>query len=248
MTDWQAIGTDPCTAYSLFHNPQLINYYRAHLKNSNISEVFAKVENHHSNWCSPQVGNSLYANHSNVIDKQLTTTCNRVSSCESNRKYSPTVLFQAYYNDEPNGEVCFNHVVWNTRRVQISTVLCTTEHNSTSSCFMFENNMYGNKSAAIDKSLLASVHVQSLQVVEEMVYQMAVNRCESAGDHCHWIPNSQVTHKHCSDCQPICRDTRHTLNFVQFIIGLTFFFSTCTLLYTGAFLLLSDCVSKSYQV
>ena len=56
------------------------------------------------------------------------------------------------------------------------------------------------------------VSVQSLQVVEGEVYQMAVNRCVSAGEHCHWIPNSLVTGKHCSDCQPICRSTLSTLS------------------------------------
>ena len=130
MTDWQAIGNDPCTDYSLFHHPQLADQYRLQLAGSNVSES-------------------------------------------------------------------------------------------------------------------GMVSVQSLQVVEGEVYQMAVNRCESAGEHCHWIPNSQVTHKHCSDCQLICRNTQHTLNFVT---GISVFFSTQPLLYTGIFLLLSELVSKSYQV
>ena len=133
MTDWQAIGSDPCTDYSLFHHPQLADQYRLQLAGSNVSES-------------------------------------------------------------------------------------------------------------------GMVSVQSLQVVEGEVYQMAVNRCESAGEHCHWIPNSQVTHKHCSDCQPICRNTQHTLNFIQFIFGVALFFSTTSLVYNGFFLLLSESVSKQYQV
>ena len=133
MTDWQAIGSDPCMKYSLFHHPQLADQYRMELAQSNVSES-------------------------------------------------------------------------------------------------------------------GMVSVQSLQVVEGEVYQMAVNRCESAGEHCHWIPNSLVTHKHCSDCQPICRNTQHTLNFVQFMFGVMFFFSTSPLLYSGVFWLLSECVSKKYQV
>ena len=133
MTDWQAIGSDVCTEYSLFHNPQLANQYRLQLAESNMSES-------------------------------------------------------------------------------------------------------------------GMVSVQSLQVVEGEVYQMAVNRCESAGEHCHWIPNSHVTGKHCSDCQPICRSTTHTLNFVQFIVGIVLFLSTSSLLYSGSFLLLSESVSQKYQV
>ena len=133
MTDWQAIGNDPCMDHSLFHHPELAEQYRLQLVQSNVSES-------------------------------------------------------------------------------------------------------------------GSVSVRSLQVVEGDVYQLAVNQCESAGDHCHWIPNSQVTHKHCSDCQPICRNPERTLNFVQFVFGLAFFMATMILMYTGAFLLLSDNVSKSFQV
>ena len=133
MTDWQAIGSDPCTEYSLFHNPQLADQYRLQLAQSNVSES-------------------------------------------------------------------------------------------------------------------GMVSVQSLQVVEDEVYQMAVNRCESAGEHCHWIPNSLVTHKHCSDCQPICRNPQHTLNFIQFIAGLTLRMSTRSLMYTGTYLLLSESASQRFQV
>ena len=133
MTDWQAIGSDSCTQYSLFHHPQLADQYRLQLAESNVSES-------------------------------------------------------------------------------------------------------------------GLVSVQSLQVVEGEVYQMAVNRCESAGEHCHWIPNSRVTGQHCSDCQPICRSTQHTLNFIQFMFGVALFYSTTALLYYGSFLLLSESVSKKYQV
>ena len=133
MTDWHAIGSDPCTEHSLFHHPQLVDQYRLELAEANISQ-------------SGMVG------------------------------------------------------------------------------------------------------VQSLQVVEGEVYQMAVNGCVSAGEHCHWIPNSLVTGKHCSDCQPICRSPRHTLNFVQFTVGFSFFVCTSPILYIGIFILVSNSVSKQFQV
>ena len=71
MTDWQAIGSDPCVDYSLFHHPQLADQYRVQLARTNVSDS-------------------------------------------------------------------------------------------------------------------GMVSVQTLHVVEDDVYQMAVNKCESAGDHCHW--------------------------------------------------------------
>ena len=92
------------------------------------------------------------------------------------------------------------------------------------------------------------VRVQSLQVVEGEVYQLAVNKCEAAGTQCHWIPNSLVTGENCNDCQPMCRSTKRTLNFVQFVIGLFFFYATLPLMFTGIYLLLSESVSKPYQV
>ena len=128
MTDWQAIGRDPCTDYSLFHHPYLIDQYRLELAHTNVSET-------------------------------------------------------------------------------------------------------------------GMVSVQSLVVVKDDVYQLAVKKYESAGDHCHWIPNSIVTHKHCSDCQPICRSTQHTLNFPQFIIGVVLLHSTISLMFAGMYLLLSESVS-----
>ena len=132
LTDWQAMGTDPCMDYSLFHHPDLANQYRLELSTANVSE----------------------------------------------------------------------------------------------------SDM---------------VSVQSLKVVEGSVYEMAVNRCESTRG-CHWIPNSIVTHRHCTDCQPICRNTKRTLNFAQFVVGLVVFFLTLSFSYTGMFLLLAETVEKSYQV
>ena len=127
----------------------------------------------------------------------------------------------------------------------IGTDLCT-EHSLFHHPYLADEYRMELTTANVSESGLVSV--QSLQVVEDTVYQMAVNRCESAGDHCHWIPNSQVTHKHCSDCQPICRGTRRTLNFVQFVVGMVFFSLTLPLAYTGGFLLLSETISKPFQV
>lgn len=92
------------------------------------------------------------------------------------------------------------------------------------------------------------VSIQSLEVVEEEVYQMAVNRCQSADRHCHWIPNSIMTDKHCSDCQPICHSLSHSINFIQFTAGVVIFLITAPLLYMGTFLVLSESVPRNCQV
>ena len=257
MTDWQAIGNDPCTAYSILHHPQLLDYYREELRDSNVTL-------HHSNGrqylrlCSTLEQSRL--NRTNTSNVQE-TTCIPTDNCDysgSGGLSRVQAVFHVNY-DEPQAEVCFYRIqsqnefgMLRIRTTEFadadegSVVHCTSGHefySSASSCFVMAQS-----NTSIDESMLVWAHVQSLQVVEGEVYQMAVNRCESAGEHCHWIPNSQVTHKHCSDCQPICRDSRHTLHFAQFALGLTFFFSTYTFLFTGFFLLLSDTVSKSFQV
>ena len=39
MTDWQAIGHDPCMDYSLLHHPHLIDEYKLELAHANVSEM-----------------------------------------------------------------------------------------------------------------------------------------------------------------------------------------------------------------
>ncbi|CAI8004572.1 hypothetical protein GBAR_LOCUS3960 [Geodia barretti] len=256
MTDWQAIGNDPCTAYSILHHPELLEFYKQEL---------TQQEQEQNRLCSSSTGRK-YDNSSiaALLDAQE-TTCSLVTSCESGMRGKETdvkAIFQVEYVETPQAEVCFHRIQSGSNEVRVQSlrtveslsessgaVHCTSSDvgsepsRTASSCFL----LHKKSNVSIDRSLLTWVHMQSLQVVEREVYQMAVNRCESAGEHCHWIPNSPVTGKHCSDCQPICRDTRRTLNFAQFGIGLVFFFSTLTFLFTGAFLLLSDTVSKSYQ-
>lgn len=263
MTDWQSIGDDPCMDHSLFHHPELINYYRLQLKDSNISDMLSRVEDYHYKWCSSSMVNTTLATYQSSLlsdfDEEKTyPTCNPVSSCANTSKPSHSAIQVIFHLYSRQGHICLNHIQTHHTAEQISqsqmltpeennAVLCTSGQNSISSCFVLKSTSE-NSTISLDTSLLAEVYMQSLEVVEGALYKMVVNLCESAVDHCHWMPNSQVTHKHCSDCQPICRSTQRTLNFVQFVIGLTMFFSTLTLLYTGVFLLLSDCVSKAFQV
>ena len=108
---------------------------------------------------------------------------------------------------------------------------------------------YKSQLTAFNSSVSDDLSTRSLSDVDKDVYHIAVSRCLSAvGDQCHWIPHSLLTHKHCHDCQPICRSTEHTLTFAQFIIGILLLISTLPLMYTGLFLLLSNSVSLSLQV
>ena len=264
VTDWQAIGKDPCTAYSILHNPTLMEYYRDELREQQ-QQMSESTLDQTTRWCSTSTGSNRHNNLSVALIEVQETTCRLVRNCDSSRKGDMTevkAVFQVEYV-ETQAEVCFDRIqtyevsednLRPSKRLSDyedsgDTVRCTSSDvgsvssRTASSCFLLQKS-----NISINKSLLAWVHMQSLEVVEDEVYQMAVNRCESAGEHCHWIPNSPMTGRRCIDCQPICRDTYRTLHFTQFGVGLVFLFSTFTFLFTGIFLLLSDTVSKLFQV
>ena len=88
-------------------------------------------------------------------------------------------------------------------------------------------------------------------VVNEIAYELAMNVCESLSSsqyHCHWIPNSVITHRHCNACPAICRSVDRTLNFVQFLIGAVIFRLSIVVPTIGIMMVISDAVSRQYQV
>ena len=258
MTDWQAIPHDSCTDHSLFHHPELAHLYRdlaasklciPHLNNSELEIGTLAVQQ--SVYYSQEDVNAEVKHRS-----QAPLTCAPVDSCPIWSHSHTAVNLISHVDYTTSTGMCLNHIHTNAKmpihnmdkHPVGNAVLCTYGQNSSSFCSTLESQNDTLTLSPADQSLLAEAHIQSLQVVEKAVYQKAVSECESAGEHCHWIPDSRVTHKHCSDCQPICRSTRHTLNFVQFTIGLALFLSTLGLLYIGIFLLLSNSVKKSFQV
>ena len=270
MTDWQAIPHDSCTDHSLFHHPELAHLYRSLL--TPLNGTVADVEGYRYDLCIPQPSNSkiellavyqsLYYSWQGMdtaMKHELLLNCIPVDSCPK-WSCSHTAMYfitRVNYTASSSG-ICLNYIHNDELPTSDSepphyaagnAILCTSGLGS-SSCFILDLECQNeNQTLSLaDQSLLAEAHIQSLQVVENAVYQKAVSECENAGEHCHWIPDSRITHKHCSDCQPICRSTRHTLNFVQFIIGMLFSLSTMHLMFTGVFLLLSNSVSKPFQV
>ena len=226
MTDWQAISYDSCTELSIFHNPNLVGEYRMQLLNSS-----AKVDSF--SQCSILGSDvnylAVYVFMGDFVDGK-NVDCVKVSECPAcNESCMEWVISNGCLpSDSTNSDAKTN-------------ILCHSEYVPVS-CSIVKN--YSNFN---DTFFLAEVHLQSLKVVRDNIYDLAVEKCEEF-DQCHWIPNSYVTHHHCADCQPICRNTHHTLNFVQFTVGLTLLMCTMEVMYIGMFLLLSDSVSKEYQV
>ena len=93
-------------------------------------------------------------------------------------------------------------------------------------------------------------HTQEVHpVLNSTAYNMAMNVCESLREsqyHCHWIPKSTGTL--CQACPAICRGIDRTLNFIQFTIGAFIFGGTISLVRISTVIVISDVVSKDYQV
>ena len=253
MTDWQAISHDPCTNYSLFHHPELADTYRMQLSEFASTASVSTA----SNLCIPQLaGENMPIPGDLYVQSDLwqwethdesSFRCSVSNTCEQCLQLHADSC--THFISTADQRICLSHEnpsdtgFMNTNGTFMSCTLQHQRHNS-SSCFSLGSEAYVQSSS---QSLLAEVHIQSLEVVESAVYEIAVNRCESV-ENCHWIPDSEVTQKHCSDCQPICRNPKRTLNFAQFVIGVNLFFSTLPIMYTGTMLIMSNAVSKSFQV
>ena len=260
ITDWQAIPHDPCTNYSLFHHPELADSYRMQVFESPPDNSSLVATSHLS--ISPPVGEKmqlvgdLYAqsdlwqwkSHNKTFRCSVSNTC---EMCSLHPEETCTHFVSAVdnriclsQNDSP--DTVDSGFTYSTLNESQPFLLCTLQHEmyNCSICYMEpgEEELQGSI-----QSFLPEVNAKALHLVRRPVYQIAVSQCESV-DQCHWIPHSLVTHKHCNDCQPICRSTKHTLNFIQFTAGINFLFATLPIMYTGTMLMLSNSVSRRYQV
>ena len=65
---------------------------------------------------------------------------------------------------------------------------------------------------------------------------------------CFWNPNSRITGKYCPRCEPLCRSTDHSLNFIQFIVGVSLITASWPMSRTALSLLASDAMGTTSQV
>ena len=128
-------------------------------------------------------------------------------------------------------------------------------------CPWLNDSLWHNSTAAMtseEEVAAATVSLQHMEpfspqhtVVNEIAYKLAMNVCESLSSsqyHCHWIPNSAITHRLCHACPAICRSVDRTLNFAQFIIGAIIFRMTISIPRIAIVMVVSDVVSRQYQV
>ena len=92
-------------------------------------------------------------------------------------------------------------------------------------------------------------HVQELTVLSVSTYNRSKHSCEAANvSNCHWIPSSSVTHKECTDCQPICRGLGQTLYFWQFLLGTSVIMASLPMLWVSLLAMASFQVRVESQV
>ena len=116
--------------------------------------------------------------------------------------------------------------------------------------FVHNGSAVENKKIVILQMPESIVQTQEVHpVLNVTAYNMAMNVCESLREsqyHCHWIPKSTGTL--CEACPAICRGIDHTLNLVQYSIGAFIFQSTMSFARVSIMIVISDVVSKDYQV
>ena len=65
---------------------------------------------------------------------------------------------------------------------------------------------------------------------------------------CFWNQQSRVLHQFCPECAPLCRSYKYSLNFAQFLIGISLICFTIPLSRITLSLLASDALGKESQV
>lgn len=252
MADWQSIPYDPCTELSPFHHPDVVSHYKDLSTNAFTS---TKTPDKRDMKCyQNKFDSTIYAFiqvdlHQKPVNASG-LSCTAVEACSSEHC--------TYTSDQ-----CLHYTLGTNWCIQESNTKFTAANYSTeygADHFLCKLPLYSlcitmvYQEEFVNESInenLYSVHSQALQMLEVDLYEIAVNKCESANVHghqCFWIPNSIVTRRHCSDCPPICRSLQHSLTFVQFCIGAALLMVSIPIAWVPVAALISDRVHKEAQV
>ena len=255
MADWQSIPYDPCTELSPFHHPDIVSRYRDLETTNTFTNTMSpnkrdiKCGKPYQNELDSTIYASIQVNlHQKAVNARG-LTCTAVDACS--REYCTDTFDQQ----------CLHFTLDTNWCIQESNLVTTANYSTDygagqflcelqlySLCITMHQETFGNES--IDEGLY-SVHSQALQMLEVDLYEIAVNKCESANVHghqCYWIPNSIVTKRHCNDCPPICRSRLHSLTFAQFCIGAALLMVSIPIAWVPIAALISDRVHKEAQV
>ena len=230
LADWQTIPYDPCTEYSPFHHPEIVQNMNFSANQTNQLSYDQNISTE-SNVLAP-VFSFIIRVHSSVKMQYTDDRPPQVVSLPYFTSFTCTLepkcqCTHANHYNVFEDQLCVNYMI-TTKNIhgtlpRSSQYLCSSDALLQSVCF----NLSVGDGAASSNDINGGqelAQMQELQVLSDSAYELASNSCDSAdapGLQCHWIPFSTITHTKCSDCPPICRAKERTLNFVQFLIGLS---------------------------
>ena len=268
MSDWQATLNDTCLEFSLYHNPHFGSASAGHMvpdrhcwnaKNwSTIQPNYHIIGMDHGHLEVVLVPNKDEEKRRLLCDVyHSSTSCD---ACNANETLKGSLSI-----DKDSHNFCLEtSATMAEHKHDMKELIIKCHGRSNESCDIICLHLYDSKNSQTArvqdndnsptiknsyKSLIEDVYTQSLTVVNNSLYAVAMKQCEAhSTEHCHWIPNSVITKQHCGDCQPICRSTHRSLNFVQFSIGAFWFMFSMPVAEVSLPLIISDSVREEFQV
>ena len=229
MTDWQTIPYDPCTEFSPYHHPGIVQSlhqsYILFQSSRNARELNTLISPQEKLFTLPKLkGIDLQSNlnidlgtstFSLKADLGMNFSCKPTDTCECDR--SPLKCLR--YTVGVNGTVTSGTGVGR------EAYQCSSNFKQMSPVTFCVLLSQKDNNPLLDRADIESfleTAMTDIDVLHEKTYQATSSYCIQAnvsGHQCHWIPYSDIFKKECEDCQPICRSVRQTLTFPQFIIG-----------------------------
>lgn len=161
----------------------------------------------------------------NIVDKQF--GCERISQECLLVQYLPGIKFDVH-----------NYRCGDIRDDELlSTYMCHLDGKPVLCVYVNDTNEAGLQSFG--------------ETAQYLKYEGAIKQCTQAssdGDHCHWIPDSLITKRYCSDCPPICRALSRSLNFAQFCVGSALLMLSIPVAWVPVAAMASERTAKDMQV
>ena len=273
LADWQAIPSDPCTKYSPFHHPGLIENYTAEHRSApswrssdaevrqppsqiNISESVSFNDKIQADLCFPRLySDTKYLLECSEVDSCINCVSNKDVTTASHAGPSVFCFSLSYRGDKLHvlancSDILLVHksaAVYECRVKYSEYCVCVMKAESRDSATDLIDDSH---SIGLQRRPQPAASIQSLEMIKEDIYNIAVNKCESLYSMygCHWIPQSRITGELCTDCPPICRSVYRTLTFIQFCIGAVLIKISLPTSRVSAVNLLTDVVDKDIQV
>ncbi|XP_064399677.1 uncharacterized protein LOC135346102 isoform X2 [Halichondria panicea] len=229
MTDWQTIPYDPCTEYSPYHHPELLQNVTA----MNYTSRYSTAATSSSLLLQSSIKYNFENNRTQSLSLQLPIQmferCMQTAHCDCSRDKSKCLTF----------DIADEHIR-NTVQDEIKQL-------ETFNCSIHPYTICLKRPINLET---LNVEAQNVQVLTNNQFNTASNVCIEAiipHHRCHWIPITMLTGKMCADCPPICRSTHQTLTLTQFIVGVSLFMIGYSLAWVTVLAISSNVTPKPLQ-